>query len=180
MDWMGEVRERLRRGNAILFSKNSAGLADLRAALEGVERRVAVLWALDVSSRAAEALEERYPGESRPRQALETARLWAAGRVKMPAARQAILGCHGLAKELDDPADRALCHAVAQACSTVHTPGHAIGFPLYELTALVRRYGPDNCREPVESRLADYRRRLADWAERDVSGMEWAAFLKNG
>ncbi|HIZ84139.1 MAG TPA: hypothetical protein H9668_06960 [Firmicutes bacterium] len=177
---MDEVREKLRRGNEILFSKNSACLAGLRAALEGGERRVAVLWALDVSSQAVESLEERYPGESRPREALETARLWAAGRVKMPAARQAILSCHGLAKELDDPADAALCHAVAQSCSTVHTPLHAIGFPLYELTALVRRYGPDNCREPVESRLTDYRQRLAFWAERGTDGLNWAAFLRKG
>ena len=40
----------------------------------------------------------------------------------MPVAKKAILECHAMAKELTDIADIALCHAIGQACSVVHTP----------------------------------------------------------
>ena len=70
-------------------------------------------------------------------------RAWAAGELKMRPAQRSILRCHALAKELPSPADIAACHAVAQACSVVHTPGHALGYPIYDLTSLVRRLGVD-------------------------------------
>lgn len=56
----------------------------------------------------------------------------------MPAARRAILAAHAAAKETADPVSIALCHAIGQACGTVHVETHAIGLAMYELTALVR------------------------------------------
>lgn len=53
----------------------------------------------------------------------------------MPVAKRAILDVHAMARDMDDPADAALCHAVGQRCSCVHTPKHALGLPVYELTA---------------------------------------------
>ena len=50
----------------------------------------------------------------------------------MPQAKAAILACHALAREWDSPEDIALCHAVGQGCSVVHTAGHAMGYPIYE------------------------------------------------
>ena len=96
----------------------------------------------------------------------------------MPAAKREILACHALAKSLP-PEEAALCHAAAQACSTVHTPGHALGFPLYELTALVLRYGPESCREPIEKRAAEYCGRLIFWQKEEQEGnFRWAEFLR--
>ena len=91
----------------------------------------------------------------------------------------AILDCHRAAKTLSDPAQAALCHAVGQACATVHTPGHALGFPVHELTAIVLQVGAQACREPVLSRCAQYQDRLLGWmdAEGQING-PWAAFLK--
>ena len=58
-------------------------------------------------------------------------------------AQRKILDCHAFAKEAGCKEDVALCHAVGQACSVVHTAGHAIGYPAYDLTAIIHRYGID-------------------------------------
>ena len=137
-----------------------------------------VLWAFALVEETVERLEQKYPGEDRPRAALELCRLWAAGTVKMPQAKAAILACHALAREWDSPEDIALCHAVGQGCSVVHTAGHAMGYPIYELTALVCALGPDRCRAAVDTRAQIYLDRLLYWQDhwRDWSG-SWAAFL---
>lgn len=178
MDWLEEVQGKLKRRNQVLFSKDSPLFQGLRLQIDSQNRRTLVLWALDLAEETVRELEDRYPGEDRPRQALEAARLWSAGKVKMPLAQRAILDCHGLAKEFQDPADIARCHAVGQACSVVHTPGHALGYPIYELTALVRKWGVEGCRQPVEERVQHYVDRLLFWQEHLPAYQgEWADFL---
>lgn len=72
-----------------------------------------------------------------------------------------------------------MCHAVGQACSVVHTVGHAIGYPLYDLTALVRRHGIDDCAAVVEARKSDYVERLIWWSGHpSVHGGTWANFIE--
>ena len=80
------------------------------------------------------------------------------------------------------PGDRrpraALCHAVGQACGTVHTAGHAMGYPVYELTAIVRALGLDEGRASVEARRQAYLVRLTQAraaCEQDAG--PWAHFL---
>ena len=70
-----------------------------------------------------------------------------------------------MAKELTDLADIARCHAVGQACSVVHTAGHALGYPMYALTAMVLEHGLDDCREPIEERVMYYEQRIRYWME---------------
>ena len=69
-------------------------------------------------------------------------------------------------------------YAVGQACAVVHTAGHALGYPMYDLTSIVRRVGPDGCREAVEARKAEYIARLFYWDAHapDYQGT-WAEFL---
>ena len=74
----------------------------------------------------------------------------------MPIARRAILSCHAAAREQTDPVRASLFHAIGQACSVVHTPGHALGYPLYELSATVYSLGIQDCRIPVEQRVWEY------------------------
>lgn len=155
-------------------------LAELRELIAGADRRVMILWALELAEETVRELEDKYPDDYRPREAIETARAWAAGEIKMPLARRAILDCHAMAKELTDFADIARCHAVGQACSVVHTEGHAIGYPIYELTALVLEQGLEDCREAVEARVRDYERRLLYWVDRERSECrKWADFLRD-
>ena len=105
MDWMDQVLEKAKRKNQILFPKDSPLLHGLAQLLPRQDRRVLILWALDLAEETVQALENRHPDEPRPRNALTAARLWAAGDVKMPSARREILRCHALAKELPDPAE---------------------------------------------------------------------------
>ena len=84
-----------------------------------------------------------------------------------------------MARELTDPADIARCHAVGQACIVVHTAGHAMGYPIYELTALVRELGRENCWQTVEARVRDYEHLLRLWTEREQTDCRtWANFLR--
>ena len=84
-----------------------------------------------------------------------------------------------MAKELNSQADSARCHAVGQACSVVHTVGHALGYPVYELTAIVLEYGLEDCRGAVEQRVAHYTERLRYWKEQEPNYPgAWADFLR--
>lgn len=178
MDWLAEVHEKARRNNQVLFAKDSEYLADLADLVRHQNRRTLALWAFDLAEESVARLEETCPEEPRPREALEAARAWAAGDVKMPLARRKILDCHALAKELQDPEAVALCHAVGQACSVVHTAGHTLGYPLYDLTATVRRCGLDACADAVEERKQHYMDRLLYWGARaDGYPGPWARFM---
>lgn len=178
MEWIDEVNTRLKRKNQILFSRDSILLQDLRFLLDSQNHRTVVLWAFELAEEAVKKLEEKYPAESRPRNALEASRLWAAGRIKMPVAKREILNCHSVAKEIQSLEDIALCHAVGQACGTVHASGHALGFPIYELTAIVRNYGIAHCKAPVEIRKQEYIEKLVYWgANYESFTGDWAGFV---
>ena len=177
--WLAEVKTKARCKNQILFSKDSLLLTDLRQLIAQANRRVLILWALELAEETARDLAERYPEDHRPREAIAASRAWASGEIKMPIAKQAILNCHAMAKELADPADIVRCHAVGQACSVVHTTGHALGYLMYALTAIILELGLDNCREPIEERVMYYEQRLRYWVEYEKTcQQDWAGFLK--
>ena len=177
--WLAEVREKAKRHNQILFVKDSFLLDNLRHLTDLANRRALILWALELAEETARELAEKHPKNHRPLDAIAASRAWAAGEIKMPRAKRAILNCHTMAKELTAPADIAQCHAVGQACSVVHTVGHALGYPMYELTAIVLEQGLDNCRDTVEQRVMYYEQRLRYWMEFEKTCQQnWAGFLK--
>ena len=177
--WLAEMKAKARRKNQILFSRDSLLLDNLRHLIGQANRRTLILWALELAEESARELAERYPEDHRPREAIAASRAWAAGEIKMPIAKRAILNCHAMAKELADPADIARCHAVGQACSVVHTTGHALGYPMYALTAIVLEHGLEGCRESVEQRVMYYEQRLRYWVEYEKTCQQnWAGFLK--
>ena len=81
------------------------------------------------------------------------------------------MDCHAFAKEIDKKEDIAICHAIGQACAVVHTAGHAIGYPIYDLTAIIYRLGIENCAQTVEKRKQDY-------MDRCTIGMRIAAIIR--
>ena len=177
--WFAEVKAKAKRKNQILFSKDSLLLTDLCQLIAQANRRALILWALELAEETARELAGKYPEDPRPREAIAASRAWAAGEIKMPIAKQAILSCHAMAKELTNPADIARCHAVGQACSVVHTAGHALGYPIYELTAIVLEHGLDDCRDSIEQRVMYYEQRLRYWMEYEKTCQQkWAGFLK--
>lgn len=178
MNWKDEVQIKLKRKNQILFSKESKYLQDLMLLIQNQEHRTLALWAFELARESIATLAKKYPWERRPQEALEAAQDWAAGTIKMQLAQQKILNCHALAKELDCKEDIATCHAIGQACAVVHTPGHAIGYPLYDLTSIVLRLGIENCSEAIEARKQTYIDKLLYWNMHmeDYKG-NWAAFM---
>ena len=177
--WLAEVKAKAKRKNQILFSKDCLLLDNLRHLIGQANRRALVLWALELAEEAARELAEKYPEDHRPREAVGASGAWAAGEIKMPIAKRAILDCHAMAKELTNPADIARCHAVGQACSVAHTARHALGYPMYELTAIVLELGLDDCRNAVEHRVRYYEQILHYWAEHEKScSQNWASFLR--
>ena len=178
MNWTDEVSAKLKRKNQVLFAKDSEYLQDLVLLFQGQDHRVMALWALDLAAESTAQLEEKYPEERRPREALKAAREWVAGNVKMRFAQRKILDCHAVAKEITCKEDIASCHAIGQACAVVHTAGHAIGYPIYDLTALICKYGIENCAEAVEQRKQEYIDKLLYWNAHlcDYQGT-WADFM---
>ena len=173
-----DVEQKLKKRNAVLFSRDSECLQELRGLIEQQKHRTLVLWALDCAKAPLALFEEAHPNESRPRIALERCEAWSRGKIKMPAAKRAILDAHAVAKEIDDRVCGALCHGIGHAGATVHVETHALGLPFYELTALVLRFGLGEYQGPVCEKIDYYYRRLLYWQEHtDMLDLEWAAFL---
>lgn len=178
MAWKDTLEKRIKAKRQILFSKDDDMIVLLRLLIDEMPRRAVILWALELAEETVNMLEIKHPLENRPRIALTKTRMWASGNVKMPVAKRAILDCHAVAKEISSAVDIARCHAIGQACGTVHANGHAVGFPIYELTAMIRENGTDNCDEMIQERMNYYIERLIYLKENyKKSSEEWAKFL---
>lgn len=178
MHWTQEVSLKHKEKRQVLFAKDSEYLQDLIALFHKQNHRVMALWAFDFAAESIAELAKKYPEENRPREALGAAQDWAAGRIKMRSAQRKILDCHAFAKEIDRSEDIAICHAIGQACAVVHTAGHAIGYPMYDLTAIIERCGIENCSKAVERRKQEYIDRLIDWqAHAEDDKRPWADFM---
>lgn len=175
-----DVEIKLKKRNKLLFSRDSQCLQELIKLIQLQNHRTLVMWALDCAKPTLEQFEAKYPDKRRPRTCLELCEAWARGKIKMPIAKQAILDAHAVAKEIDDSEYGALCHAIGHAGATVHVETHALGLPIYELTAIVLKYGKDNFSNPVSEKINYYCSRLLYWQETtEKIGISWADFLLN-
>lgn len=174
-----DVGEKLKRKNQILFSRESECLQELLGLIRKTDQRVMILWAFECMKAPLQRLKEKYPEDNRAETAVVLSAEWARGKVKMPVAKKAILDCHAAAKEIADPCDIALYHAVGQGCGTVHVITHAIGLPIYELTAIVREKGIDSAETALEEKIEFYIKTLKECEKRfNSQEFEWADFLK--
>ncbi len=173
-----DVREKLKRRNRILFSRESECVQELLKLLRVQKHRTIVMWAFECVQIPLQILKEHYPEEERPHRAVALCKEWAAGKIKMPIAKKALLQVHAMAKEIENDIDQSLCHAVGHACATVHVETHAIGLPIYELTAIVHKYGIDHCEKEIEKKMVYYIKNLKQWEKKiDVKPLSWAKFL---
>lgn len=180
MEWRKVLEKRIKTRRQILFSKEDEPLQNLILLIQMMPRKAVILWALEMAEETVKILEKKYPQNDCARNALEMTRLWAQGSVKMPAAKRAILDCHAAAKVIEDQKDIALFHAVGQACGTVHTTGHAIGYPIYALTAIIRENGLDHCEELIHSEIERYQQQLFYWnAHYQDVACYWASFIQD-
>lgn len=180
MEWIEEVKDKIKRKRSVLFDIDGQPTERIYSELCNADRKAVVIWALDFAEDCAKRLKELGESDAdRAISAILLARMWAAGDIKMPQAKRAILDCHAAAKVTTNHEAIALFHAVGQACSTVHTKRHAPGLYVYELTAYVLRYGADDCKEMIEKRIEEYLSTLKDIQTHiDNYGDRWAKFME--
>ncbi len=163
----------------LLVTRDSECLKPLRDLITRQKRRTLVLWALECGRESLNLFESLHPDDTRPREALRSAEEWAAGRIKMPLAKRAAETAHHAANDAgDDHIARAAARAIGHVVGTVHTPGHAIGVAMYQITALLFASPRGDWASVMENSCKLYCQRLLYW-ERHVDDEErdWAGFL---
>ena len=163
----------------ILFSRESDCLQPLLSLIEKQKHRTLVLWALEYAEELVYKFEAKYPVEHRPREAVEVCRAWSQGKVKMPIAKKAIHAAHNAATEIaDDMVYCSIVRAIGQVVATVHVETHAIGGPVYALTALMYESDKENAQAVVTEECDRLYERLLYW-EKNVDTVQtpWAEFL---
>jgi hypothetical protein len=98
--------------------------------LTDADHRLLALWAAACAEHVVELFESARPDDPRPRQAIEPARAWAHGEVKMTQARKAAGRAQAAAGDLRGAAR----HAAYAAGQTA-----LVGVPLLSASALQRR-----------------------------------------
>lgn len=95
-------------------------------------------WAVDYAERVILPIwSKHYPSDPRPQKALDAAREWLSGAIKLPIAKASILECHAAAREAGViPAAQAAARAIGQCASTIHSARHCIGLAFYGAIAV--------------------------------------------
>jgi thymidine phosphorylase len=105
------------------------------------DHQLLALWAASCAEHVLHLFESARPEDPRPRQAIEHARAWARGEVKMTEARAAGGHAMGAARELRGAARHA-AYAAGQAGVVAHVAAHDLGAAAYAIKA-VRAAAPD-------------------------------------
>jgi hypothetical protein len=110
------------------------------------DHKALALWATDCAEHVLPLFEEKYPRDTRPRDAIRTLREWVrTGKFSMPVIRGASLAAHAAAKEVQEKEQVAslAAHAAGQAVATAHVPTHAFGSALYAIKAIAATHPTD-------------------------------------
>ncbi len=113
-------------------------IQDLVRQIDTQSKQTLATWAVDYAERELLPLWlAHYPRDERPQKALQAARDWLAGAIRLPQAKPLILLCHAAARESDEnPTAQAAARAIGQCASTIHSARHCIGLALYGALAL--------------------------------------------
>ena len=102
--------------------------------LTDLDHQLLALWAAACAEHVLHLFESVQPSDPRPRQAIEQARAWARGEIKMSQARAAAGAANAAARELSGSARHA-AHAVGQAAAVAHVAAHELGAAAYAIKA---------------------------------------------
>ena len=109
------------------------------------DHHLLALWAAVCAEHVLDLFETVRPGDPRPRQAIEAARAWTRGEVKMMQARTAGGHAMGAARDLRGAA-RYAAYAAGQAGVVAHVAAHELGAAAYAIKA-VRAAAPADERD---------------------------------
>ena len=102
--------------------------------LTDADHRLLALWAASCAEHVLGLFESAQPGDTRPRQAIEAARAWVRGELKMMEARAAGGHAMGAARDLRGAARHA-AYAAGQAGAVAHVAAHELGAAAYAIKA---------------------------------------------
>jgi len=102
------------------------------------------LWAADCAEHVLPYFEEKYPNDDRPRVAIEAARAWTRGEIRVGVARTAGVAAHAAARDADEGAARTAARAAGQAAGTPHMAGHARHAAAYAVKAAAYAAGTND------------------------------------
>lgn len=122
----------------MLSDWNASYLQNLVKKIETQSKTTLVKWVLDYSERVLLPLwVKEYPDDFRSHRAIQAAKDWLSGTIKLPEAKAQILECHNAAREVENnPIAQATARAIGQSASTIHSARHCIGLPLYGALAV--------------------------------------------
>ena len=92
-------------------------------------------WAAGCAERTLPLFEAEAPHDPRPRAAIEGARAFARGELRIGPARALSVAAHAAARDVRDPAANAAARAAGHAVATAHMAAHARGAPDYAAIA---------------------------------------------
>lgn len=113
-------------------------IQSLMKLIETQSKETLAHWAVDYAEQVILPLWSKYyPDDLRPQNALNAAREWLSGAIKLPQAKTAILECHAAAREAgENPVAQAAARTLGQSASTIHSARHCIGLALYGAIAV--------------------------------------------
>jgi thymidine phosphorylase len=113
--------------------------------LTDADHQLLALWAATCAEHVLGLFEAAQPADQRPRQAIEHARAWARGEVRMMQARAAGGHAMGAARDLRGAARHA-AYAAGQAAVVAHVAAHELGAAAYAIKAAAAA-APEGLRE---------------------------------
>lgn len=103
-------------------------------ALTDADHHLLALWAASCAEHVLHLFESARPDDPRPRQAIEQARAWVRGEVRMMQARASGGHAMGAARDLRG-APRHAAYAAGQAAAVAHVAAHDLGAAAYAIKA---------------------------------------------
>lgn len=98
------------------------------------DHRLLALWAASCAEHVLDLFESVRPEDPRPRRAIEQARAWVRGEIKMSEARTSAGKANAAARDLVG-APRHAAYAAAQAANVAHVAAHELGAAAYAIKA---------------------------------------------
>ena len=111
------------------------------------DHRLLALWAAACAEHVLHLFESARPSDARPRHAIEQARAWVSGEIKMSQARTAAGHANAAARDLSEAA-RHVAYAAGQAAVVAHVAAHELGAAAYAIKG-ARAAAPEGGGESV-------------------------------
>jgi immunity protein 5 of polymorphic toxin system len=134
--------------------------------LTDLDHQLLALWAAACAEHVLHLFESVQPADARPRQAIELARAWIRGEIKMSQARAAAGHAQAAARDLSGAARHA-AYAAGQAAAVAHVAAHELGAAAYAIRA-VRAAAPDGEKENAGRLECQWQREQLPEAIRDL------------